>query len=64
MVGIAPAQHVELLKGSTLTPDSRELMAVDLSPPVYNEGTRAARLTPESWALVHYLSFGNPARTK
>jgi tetratricopeptide (TPR) repeat protein len=63
MVGLAPQQHVELLKGSTLIP-IRELLAIDHGSPVYNEGSRRGVFYAQSWALVHYLSFGNPERGK
>jgi len=63
MVGPAPQQHVELLKASTLIP-IRELLAIDQTSSVYNEGNRRSVLYAQSWALVHYLTFGNPERTK
>src|SRR5688572_1067068 len=63
MVGHAPQHHVELLKASTLIP-IRELLAIDQASSVYNEGSRRGVLYAQSWALVHYLSFGNPERTK
>ena len=63
VVGRAPAQHIELLQASTLIP-IRELMAIDHDSPVYNEGNRRGVFYAQSWALVHYLSFGNPARAK
>jgi tetratricopeptide (TPR) repeat protein len=63
VVGLAPQQHVELLKASTLIP-IRDLLAVDQHSSVYNEGTRRGVFYAQSWALVHYLSFGNAERTK
>ena len=63
MVGLAPQHHVELLKASTLIP-IRDLLAVDTSSSVYNEGSRRGVFYAQSWALVHYLSFGNPERVK
>ena len=63
MVGLAPQQHVELLKASTLIP-IRDLLAVNQESSVYNEGTRRGVFYAQSWALVHYLSFGNPERSK
>ena len=62
-VGLAPGQHIGLLQNRTLIP-IRELMAVDHGSPVYNEGNRRGVFYAQSWALVHYLSFGNPARAK
>ena len=40
----------------------KELVAVDQSASVYNEGRRRGMLYAQSWALVHYLTLGNPAR--
>ena len=39
-----------------------ELLAVDHSSPLYNEGDRRGVFYAESWALVHYLLIGNPKR--
>ena len=61
-IGIAPLEHVQLLRGSTLMP-LRELFAVTHDSPVYNEGSRRGVLYAQSWALVHYLMLGSPART-
>ena len=63
LVGQAPLHHVELLKASTLIP-IRDLLAIDQTSSVYNEGNRRSVLYAQSWALVHYLSFGNPERRK
>ena len=62
-LGLAPAEHVELLKASTMIP-IRDLLAIDHQSPVYNEGSRRGVFYAQSWALVHYLSFGNPERGK
>lgn len=61
VIGRAPAQHVELLKGSTLMP-IKELLAIDHSSPAYNEGVRRGVFYAQSWALVHYLVLGNKER--
>ena len=63
LVGMAPQHHVDLLKASTLIP-IRELLAIDQTSSVYNEGSRRGVLYAQSWALVHYLTFGNPERSK
>ena len=63
MVGLAPLQHIELLKASTLIP-IRDLIAIDQTASVYNEGSRRGVLYAQSWALVHYLTFGNAERKK
>ena len=39
-----------------------ELLAVDHTSPMYNEGDRRGIFYAESWALVHYLLIGNPQR--
>jgi tetratricopeptide (TPR) repeat protein len=39
-----------------------ELLAVDHTSPLYNEGDRRSIFYAESWALVHYLLIGNPRR--
>ena len=64
VVGRAPAQHVELLTGQHADPDSRADGHRPHESPVYNEGNRRGVFYAQSWALVHYLSFGNPARAK
>jgi tetratricopeptide (TPR) repeat protein len=61
MLGMPQPRHVELLRGTSLMP-LRELMAVDRTSPVYNEGNRRGVFYAESWALVHYLMFGDETR--
>jgi cytochrome c-type biogenesis protein CcmH/NrfG len=61
IIGRAPAHHVELLRLNALMP-IKELVAVDHSAPIYNEGLRRGLLYAQSWALVHYLTLGNAAR--
>src|SRR5206468_5894603 len=62
LLGAPDLRHVALLRGSTLM-SLRELMAVDHSSPVYNEGNRRSVFYAESWALMHYLVLGNRTRT-
>jgi tetratricopeptide (TPR) repeat protein len=62
-IGIPHDRHLGLLKDVTLMP-LRELLAVDRDSPVYNEGSRRGVFYAESWALMHYLMFGNQARTR
>ena len=62
VIGRAPAQHVELLKSSTLMP-IKQLLSIDRDSPVYNEGSRRGVFYAQSWALIHYLTLGNRART-
>jgi len=63
LLGRAQAYHLGLLNRSTLIP-IRDLTAVDHQSSLYNEGTRRGVFYAQSWALVHYLTFGDPARTK
>jgi tetratricopeptide (TPR) repeat protein len=61
VLGSPDRDHLGLLQTSPLIP-VRELIAIDHSSPTYNEGRRRGVLYAESWALVHYLMFGNDVR--
>jgi tetratricopeptide (TPR) repeat protein len=61
VIGRAPAHHVDLLKGSTLIPIT-DLLSIDQSSEVYNEGSRRGVFYAQSWALTHYLTLGSRAR--
>jgi len=61
LLGSPDRDHLDRLRTSQLIP-VRELIAIDHSSPTYNEGRRRGVLYAESWALVHYLMFGNDAR--
>jgi tetratricopeptide (TPR) repeat protein len=61
ILGLAPAHHVLELRAQTFIPLS-ELMAVDRSSPMYNEGRRRGQFYAQSWALMHYLTFGKDVR--
>jgi tetratricopeptide (TPR) repeat protein len=61
IIGRAPGHHLALLRSSTLMP-IKQLVAVDQTASIYNEGNRRGVLYAQSWALVHYLTLGNPAR--
>jgi tetratricopeptide (TPR) repeat protein len=61
LLGLPDGNHLGLLQGSPLIP-VRELIDIDHTSPTYNEGTRRGVLYAESWALVHYLMFGDEAR--
>jgi hypothetical protein len=61
VLGIPDRNHLALLQGTPLIPLG-ELITVDTSSPTYNEGTRRGLLYAESWALVHYLMFGDETR--
>jgi tetratricopeptide (TPR) repeat protein len=62
MLGLPNEYHLAALQGASLLP-LRELMSVDHSSPLYNEGSRRGVFYAESWALMHYLSLGSPARS-
>jgi tetratricopeptide (TPR) repeat protein len=50
-------EHINTLHGGARLPVSK-LLAVGRSAPEYNEQSRATIFYAESWALVHYLTFG------
>jgi tetratricopeptide (TPR) repeat protein len=57
-VGRAVKPHVLLLRQHYLP--LAELIAVDKSSPMYNEGERQSIFCAESWALAHYLMIEKP----
>ena len=61
VLGIAPPEHVRELKSTTLIPLA-QLMALDHSSPMYNEGSRRGLLYAQSWAFMHYLTLGSETR--
>ena len=61
MIGMPNRYNLRLLQESTLLP-LPQLIAVAHDSPMYNEGNRRGVFYAQSWALVHYLSFGGPAR--
>jgi Flp pilus assembly protein TadD len=61
VIGRPPPQHVALLQRSTMMP-VKELMAVERTASVYNEGNRRGVLYAQSWAFVHYLALGSQTR--
>ena len=61
VIGLAPAHHVQLLRGATLIP-LRDLFAITTSSSDYNEGRRRGVFYAQSWALWHYLSFADEPR--
>jgi tetratricopeptide (TPR) repeat protein len=60
-IGLPVAMHVRWLQKHSPIPLA-ELFAVDEHSPEYNESSRRGGFYAESWALVHYLISGNPAR--
>ncbi len=60
-VGRAVAPHILLLRESYVP--LAQLIAVDQSSPMYNEGLRQSIFYAESWALTHYLMLEKPGGT-
>jgi tetratricopeptide (TPR) repeat protein len=61
MIGAGRGYHLSLLRSRGLIPVA-ELIAIDDKSPEYDEGVRRGILYAQSWALMHYLSFGSPQR--
>ena len=61
-LGEPSLENLALLQQSTLL-SLAQLIAVDRKSPMYNERNRSGLLYAESWALVHYLTFGGAERT-
>ncbi len=55
--------HLLMLNEQPLLP-LKDLLAVTHDSPMYNEGQRRGVFYAESWALVHFLSSSEPARSK
>jgi tetratricopeptide (TPR) repeat protein len=62
MIGRPARQNLELLQATTSMLPVADLIAVTHDSPLYNEGNRRGMFYAESWALVHYLTFGGKAR--
>jgi tetratricopeptide (TPR) repeat protein len=60
-VGLPIAEHLAWLHQQSLIP-LKDLFAVTHDSKEYHEGNRQGVFYAESWALVHYLMIGNPAR--
>ena len=60
-IGRPIPEHLLLLNGS-LHVALADLLRVDHSSPLYNEGNRASDFYAESWALTHMLLNGQPSR--
>lgn len=61
-IGRPSANHIRWLRENSLIPLT-ELFAMDRDSKDYNEGYRRGVFYAESWALVHYLTLGNEARS-
>ena len=60
-VGLPIEPHIAWLRSQPLIP-LKQLFAVDHDSKEYHEGYREGVFYAESWALVHYMMIGNPAR--
>jgi tetratricopeptide (TPR) repeat protein len=60
-IGGGRGYHLGLLRSRRLIPIA-DLIAIDDRSPEYNESTRRGMLYAQSWALMHYLSFGPGGR--
>ncbi len=58
IVGHASVEHLRLLRERHVS--VAELLAVDRSSPMYNEGLRQSIFYAESWAITHYLMLVRP----
>jgi tetratricopeptide (TPR) repeat protein len=63
IVGLAPVEHVIRLRQEALIPHN-ELLQVQTTSPMYNEGRRRNVFYAQSWAVVHMLTWGQPDRSK
>ena len=61
-IGKPSLQHLLLLRASTQLMPTAQLLAIEHDSPEYNEGDRRGLLYAQSWALVHYLTFGSKER--
>ena len=61
MIGAGRRDHLSLLRSRTLIPIAN-LIGIDDKSPEYDESTRRGMLYAQSWALMHYLTFGPAAR--
>ncbi|HYO77429.1 MAG TPA: DUF1570 domain-containing protein, partial [Thermoanaerobaculia bacterium] len=62
-IGRAVPEHIHWLRREPLIP-LRELFAIGVDSPAYNEGMRQGVFYAESWALVHYLMTDPQRRPK
>ena len=60
-VGLPVDAHIAWLRTQPLIP-LKALFAIDHDSKEYHEGNRQGVFYAESWALVHYMMIGNPAR--
>jgi hypothetical protein len=61
LIGRPIESHLRLLSGTSLLPLD-QLLAVNHSSPLYNEGERRSVFYAQAWALTHLLLLGEPSR--
>jgi tetratricopeptide (TPR) repeat protein len=61
LIGGGRGYHLSLLRSTTLLPVA-DLIAIDNGSPQHDDANRRGILYAQSWALMHYLSFGSAAR--
>jgi len=62
-IGPAIPWHLQRLRGGSRLPLS-EVLAVTYGSPEFSDGERLSRFDAQSWALVHYLMFGNEGQRR
>ncbi len=62
-IGRPVVHHVQWLRERPFIP-MRELFAMTVDSPEYNEGSRQGAFYAQSWALVHYLMIDDARRAK
>ena len=61
-IGKPSLQNLLVLRAASQLMTTAQLQAVQHDSPQYNEGDRRTLLYAQSWALVHYLTFGSKER--
>ena len=62
MIGIPSERQLRELQATLTFLPLSELLTVDHTSPLYNEGSRRGTFYAQSWALVHFLTLGSPQR--
>ena len=63
LLGAPIYPYIQLLRGQGLLP-LKTLFSIGHNSPHYNEDDKSGIFYGESWALVHYLMLGDPARSE
>ncbi len=62
LLGAPTPQNLQLLRAAPTLLSLDALRGVTHDSPLYNEGDRRVLFYAQSWALIHYLALGAPAR--